>query len=99
MSTAKNVEEVQAHNTIDKVATKAHGAVDRAASAAGAGEEKLHVVAEELSAQAHQMAETAKACSSQVSSAVGDYARENPLKTVGIAFLAGAVVASLLGKK
>ena len=93
------LEEVKAHKAIDRVAQGAHSAVDSAASAAGRGEDKLHQIADDMSAQASIIAEQAKARSEQVTSAVSTYAKENPIKTVGFAFLAGAVVASLLNRK
>jgi ElaB/YqjD/DUF883 family membrane-anchored ribosome-binding protein len=93
------LEDVKAHKTIDRVAQGAHTAVDKAASAAVAGEDKLHQIADDMSAQASAIAQQAKARSEQVTAAVSTYAKENPIKTVGFAFLAGAVVASLLNRK
>jgi ElaB/YqjD/DUF883 family membrane-anchored ribosome-binding protein len=87
-----------AHDKVDRAAQRAHDAVNRAATMAGSGEEKLHNLADELRKQAEQLANSAKNRSDEVSSAVSDYTRTNPLKTIGLAFLVGAVVAFLFRK-
>lgn len=88
-----------AHSTVEQAAAKAHAAIDKAAGAAGSGEEKLHHMADEMRAQAEHIADTAKARSKELTDAVCEYTREHPVKTLGIAFLAGALVASLVRRK
>lgn len=95
----KNNVSAKAHAAVDKAADTAHKGVDGAASAAEHGQEQVDQVAKQISEQAHRMADTAREQSERVSSAVGAYAKENPIKTVGFAFLAGAVAASLLCKR
>ncbi|EKE79940.1 hypothetical protein [Idiomarina xiamenensis] len=91
--------EQRAHARVDKAAEKAHAAVDKAADAAGRSSDKLHDVADGLKEQAQHFAEQAGQRSRDVSNAVCTYTRENPLKTIGLAFLAGAVVTSLCRRK
>lgn len=95
----KNNASAKAHAAVDKAADSAHKGVDGATSAAEHGQEQVEAVAQQISEQAHKIAETAQQQSERVSSAVGAYAKENPIKTVGFAFLAGAVAASLLCKR
>lgn len=95
----KNNTTTKAHAAVDKAADSAHKGVDGAASAAEYSQEQVEAVAKQISAQAHKMAETAQLQSERVSTAVSEYAKENPIKTVGFAFLAGAVAASLLCKR
>jgi ElaB/YqjD/DUF883 family membrane-anchored ribosome-binding protein len=55
-------------------------------------------LANELREHADKLAKSAKSRSEAVTSAVGDYTRENPTKSIGIAFLLGAVLAFLFRK-
>ncbi len=99
MATSKSNAQTKAHDAVDKAANTAHKGVDNAAEAAEHGQERAEAIARQVSEQAQAIADTAKAQSERVSTAVGNYAKENPLKTVGFAFLAGAVAASLLCKR
>ena len=83
------------HSKVDGAAEKVHEAVDRAASVAGSSEERLAELAAELRAHADLLVDSARSRSEAVSSAVGDYTRENPAKSIGLAFLLGAVIAFL----
>lgn len=98
-SQAKNNTQSKAHDAVDKAAEAAHKGVDGATAAAENGQERVDAMAQQISEQAHQIADTAREQTEKVSSAVGNYAKEHPLKTVGFAFLAGAVAASLLCKR
>lgn len=84
-----------AHAKVDRAAERAHDAVNRAAEFAGSGEEKLQHLADELRTQAEQLASNAKRHSDEASAAVSDYTRTHPLKSLGLAFLLGAVAAFL----
>lgn len=88
----------KAHAKVDGAAEKIHEAVDRAAAVAGTSEERLIELANELREHADKLAKSAKSRSEAVTSAVGDYTRENPTKSIGIAFLLGAVIAFLFRK-
>ncbi|MFT6592312.1 MAG: ElaB/YqjD/DUF883 family membrane-anchored ribosome-binding protein [Zhongshania sp.] len=88
----------KAHAKVDGAAEKVHEAVDRAAAVAGSSEERLIELANELRDHADRLAESARSRSEAVTSAVGDYTRENPAKSIGIAFLLGAVLAFLFRK-
>ena len=97
MATQQNQTDVSSnrHDKVDAAASKAHEAVDRAAAMAGSSEESLHQLAEELRLQAEGLVSSARKHSEAASEAVGGYTREHPLRTVGLAFLLGAVVAFL----
>ncbi|SJL83786.1 DUF883 family protein [Vibrio palustris] len=100
MATAtKSTTQSKAHEKVDDAADVAHKGVDSAAEAKEQTQERIEEVAQQISEQAHKMADTAKQQSEKVSSAVGSYAKENPAKAIGIAFLAGAVAASFLCKR
>ncbi len=98
-NTTKTANETKAHEHIDQAAQAVHKGVDSAAQAAGKGEEQIRQVAKQIGEQAQQLSDQAKAQSERVSNAVSTYTQENPVKSVGIAFLAGALVAGLLCTK
>ncbi len=98
-TTTKTSTQDKAHDKVDQAAEAAHKGVDSAAAAAERSDEQIRQVAQQISDQAHVISEKAKAQSERVSNAVGTYTKENPVKSVGIAFLAGAVVAGLLCSK
>ncbi|ETX10816.1 hypothetical protein MUS1_12630 [Marinomonas ushuaiensis DSM 15871] len=95
----KSTTQSKAHEKVDNVAEETHNGVDNAAEMKKQSQERIEKVAHEISEQAHNIAATAKNQSEQVTSAVGSYAKENPIKTIGIAFLAGALATSLLSKR
>lgn len=99
MATTNSTTQSKAHEKVDKAADVAHKGVDSAAQAKEHSQERIEEVAHQISEQAHKIADTAKTQSEKVSSAVGAYAKENPVKTIGIAFLAGALAASFLCKR
>jgi ElaB/YqjD/DUF883 family membrane-anchored ribosome-binding protein len=86
------------HEKIDSTAERVHEAVERAAEMAGTSEERLMELAEELRAHADRLAKSARKQSAEVTSAVEDYTRENPIKTISLAFLLGAMLAFLFRK-
>ncbi|MFQ3185885.1 MAG: ElaB/YqjD/DUF883 family membrane-anchored ribosome-binding protein [Marinomonas primoryensis] len=95
----KNTTQSKAHEKVDSAAEVAHKGVDSAAEVKEKSQERIEEVAHQISEQAHKIAETAKSQSEKVSSAVGEYAKEHPVKTIAIAFLAGALAASFLCKR
>jgi ElaB/YqjD/DUF883 family membrane-anchored ribosome-binding protein len=98
-TSTKSTTQSKVHEKVDSVAEAAHKGVDNAAEMKEQSQERIEEVAHQISEQAHKIAATAKSQSEQVTSAVGAYAKEHPIKTIGIAFLAGALVASLLSKR
>ncbi|MBJ7553550.1 DUF883 C-terminal domain-containing protein [Marinomonas spartinae] len=100
MATAtKSTTQSKAHEKVDEAAEAAHKGVDSAAQAKEQSQERIEEVAQQISEQAHKIADTAKNQSEKVTSAIGEYAKEHPVKTIGIAFLAGALAASFLCKR
>lgn len=75
-----------------RVADSLHDAVDAAAAKVAGAEEQLREQAEKV----QQSTEYAKTRAKEVVGAVADYTRDNPLAAVGIAFAAGALLASLM---
>lgn len=75
-----------------RVAENLHEAVDAAAAKVASAEQQLREQAE----KAKQNAEYAKARAGEVVESVARYTRDNPLAAVGIAFAAGALLASLM---
>ncbi|MGO2354379.1 MAG: DUF883 family protein [Marinomonas foliarum] len=98
-TTTKSTTQSKAHEKVDSAAEAAHKGVDSAAQMKEQSQERIEEVAHQISEQAHKIADTAKSQSEKVSTAVGEYAKEHPVKTIGIAFLAGALAASLLSKR
>lgn len=75
-----------------RVAENLHGAVDAAAAKVGGAEENLRERADKV----QQSAEHATARTKEVAESVADYTRDHPLAAVGIAFAAGALLATLM---
>ena len=86
------------HQRVGDAAERVHEAVDRAAAMAGTSEERLMELVEELRDHADKLAESARSRSKEVTAAVGDYTKENPIKSIGLAFLLGTVLAFLFRK-
>lgn len=99
MPVSSTVESSDNHSDhIDSLARKAHEAVDRAAKMAGSSEEKILGLAEELRSQAEQMGAKARERSQSASASVEDYTRKHPVRTLGFAFVLGALFAFLFRK-
>lgn len=81
--------------TTARVADNLHHAVDSAADSAGHAEQRLREQAEKTAGKAREMADRARVQAGQAVGTVSRYTRDNPLAALGIAFAAGAVVASL----
>lgn len=93
MPTKKPVE--QAHGTIDQFAEKAHQAVDKTAEGLSTAEERLREEAREAAGKFREGKEFTCSQGEELVSRVSDYVRENPLTTLGIAFLAGSIFSAL----
>ena len=98
-STASNTSSANSrHERTDGAAERVHEAVDRAATIAGMSEERLLELAEELRGHADKIAKSARSRSNEATAAVGDYTRENPIKSIGLAFLMGTILAYIFRK-
>lgn len=85
------------HPVADKVRETLHQSVDTVANKAAMTEESLRKSAD---SSAEAMAEKQAEMSAKWNnSKVKQYAVENPVATAGIAFAAGALIASFFGKK
>jgi len=91
-NTARAQENTQAKQEVKE-------AVDKAAEVTESNVKKMQHVASDLYHQAHDVAESAAVRSKEMGHAATDYARENPIKTVGMAFVAGALVSALIRRK
>lgn len=83
------------HDTTDRVAAKAHEAVNKAATTAGKAEEytREHVASAEESVR--KAAGKGRDKAEDVVGRVNSYVHENPLLSIGIAFLAGSLYTSM----
>ncbi|MDF1692706.1 MAG: hypothetical protein P1U47_10050 [Zhongshania sp.] len=95
---ASNSSKNSGHEKTDSAAERVHEAVDRAAAMAGTSEERLKELADELRGHADKLAESARSRSKEVTAVVGDYTRENPIKSIGLAFLLGTILAYIFRK-
>lgn len=71
------------HQTTDRVADYAHKAVDRTAETAARAEERLR-----------ERREQARERSQDLLQRVDTYVRDKPLTSLGLAFVAGAIISS-----
>ncbi|RDB42940.1 DUF883 family protein [Halomonas sp. DQ26W] len=83
------------HETIDQVAGKAHEAVDRAAGTAGKAEEYAREQASHAEERVREVAVHGRQRADDALERVSSYVRENPLMSIGIAFVTGALYSSL----
>ncbi|AMC99701.1 DUF883 family protein [Halomonas chromatireducens] len=83
------------HETIDQVAGKAHEAVDRAAETAGKAEEYTREQASRAEEHIREATVHGRQRADDVLERVSAHVRENPLMSIGIAFIAGALYSSL----
>ena len=78
----------KAHETVDKLADRVAGAESSAREAAGATSEKLAARKQDAQAKVDD-----------AMSEINRFVQKNPLASTGIAFAAGALLTSLLGRK
>ncbi|SEO48503.1 DUF883 family protein [Aquisalimonas asiatica] len=87
------------HQTTDQVAGKAHEAVDKAAETAGKAEEYAREQASHADERVRDAAAQGRQRADDVLDRVNTYVRENPLMSIGIAFVAGALYSSLTRRR
>jgi ElaB/YqjD/DUF883 family membrane-anchored ribosome-binding protein len=77
----------------------AHDTVDRVADVANEAEREVRDRAARTARQAREMGEQAMEAADEHISKLRGYVEENPLLSAGIAFVAGMLVVSLMGKR
>lgn len=89
------VTKASGHETTEQVAHKAHEAVDRAAESAGKAEEYARDHASQADERVREASAHGRQRADDLLDRVNSYVRENPLMSIGIAFVAGALYSSL----
>jgi ElaB/YqjD/DUF883 family membrane-anchored ribosome-binding protein len=87
------------HETTDQVAGKAHEAVDKAAETAGRAEEYAREHAAHADERVREAAAQGRKRADDMLDRANSYVRENPLMSIGIAFIAGALYSSLTRRR
>jgi len=85
--------------TTHKAAEKAHEAVDNIEQLAEQMEERFRQLADDIKEQTRQSVDAAQQKSQQATRTADQYIHQHPYASLGIAFLAGVVVSSLLKQK
>ncbi len=80
----------------DKATRSAHDAIDRAAETAAQAEQRLRDTAHQSEDRLRQAGTDVQQASEQAYETARSYINQHPLESVGIAFVSGVVVASLL---
>ncbi|WP_051219461.1 glycine zipper domain-containing protein [Oceanobacter kriegii] len=91
-NTARVQENTQAKKDVKEAA-------EQAADITESNVKKMQHAASHLYHQAHDVAESAASRSKEMGQVATTYARENPLKTAGMAFVAGALLSALIKRK
>lgn len=86
-------------SSVHKAAEKAHHAVDSTEEIAELVERRIREVADEIREQARRSVDETQHKSQEITGAASQYMREHPYASLGIAFVAGVVVSSLLRRK
>ena len=87
------------HQTTDQVAEKAHEAVDWTAGAASKAEDRTREYASQADERVREAASQGRAHADDMVGRVNGYVRENPVMSIGIAFLAGAIYSALTRRR
>lgn len=83
----------------ERVAAAAHGAIDQASPKLEQLEQRLRTGSDDTTAYVKEKSDLAKQKFNESVEQSRDFARRNPVLTIGAAFTAGALVAALLGKR
>lgn len=83
------------HATTDRLSERAHESVDQIATTAGKTEERLRHEAAGAETRVKGARKKAQEQSDEALYSISSYVREKPLKALGIAFAAGALVSAL----
>ncbi|MGM0450714.1 MAG: DUF883 family protein [Pseudomonadota bacterium] len=87
------------HETTDQVAGKVREAVNRAAETAGRAEEYAREHASQADERVREAAAQGRRQADDVVERVNGYVRENPLMSMGIAFIAGVLYSWLTRRR
>lgn len=79
----------------DKAASAAHEAINQVAATAAEAEERIRKAVAEAEQRVRASTRDARDQSEELAETIGQYAQQHPLATVGIAFAAGFLLASL----
>ncbi len=99
MSKANGATEPVNHTVAERMAAAAHTAIDQASPKLEQMEQRLRSGSEETSAYVKEHSDKAKKQLNNGLEQSRDFARRNPLLTVGAAFAVGALAATFLGKR
>ena len=88
-----------ATSTSDQVVDKAHEAADWATEAAGRAKERTREQASHADERIREAAADGRQHADDMLDRVNGYVRENPLMSIGIAFLAGVLGSSLTRRR
>ncbi len=80
----------------EKAADQVHEAVDRLAASAKDAEERIRKLVAEAEGRLQSKSDNAQKRVEDLADSVGEYSREHPLATVGVAFAAGFLLSALL---
>lgn len=89
----------QAHDTTDNLAEKMHRAIDKTAENVAHAEECLRKGAAHTADKINQGSHCAQVKTEEVISTVTSYVRDNPLLSLGIAFVAGSLISSITRRR
>lgn len=89
----------QAHDTTTHLAEKMHSAIDKTAESVAQAEERLRKGAAQAAETMHKGSHCAQEKTQETICAIAGYVRENPLLSLGIAFAAGSLIASLTRRR
>lgn len=87
------------HETTDQFAGKAHDAVDRAAQTARKAEEYAREHASQADERVRETAAHGRQRADEAVDRVNGYVRDNPLMSIGLAFLVGVIYSWLTTRR
>lgn len=90
---------VGSHETTDQIAGKAHETVDKTAETAGKAEEYVREHASHADERVREAASQGRERADHVLERVKSHVCGNPLMSIGIAFIAGALYSSLMRRR
>lgn len=89
----------QVHDVTDQMADKVHSAIDKTAAGLAQTEEFIRKEAAIASEKTHQGIHCAQVKSEDLVRTVSGYVRDNPVMSLGIAFIAGSLISSFIRRR